>query len=104
MVSSGIGGSCFKGLVIGMVAKVEVDASGYATKVTLTQGTSSELLQEVLVVLAMNSDGAAKGSFKNPHSYTSSDSSSDSSSNTEDTQDSEDKNAAETSEDNGDAA
>lgn len=67
VITSGIGGSYFKGLVIGTVTKVERNASGSTMRAVVAQSGDGGLLQEVLVVLSMQSEGAASSTFKDPN-------------------------------------
>lgn len=68
VITSGIGGSFFKGLIIGTVTKVEKNASGSTVRAVVAQNDDVRPLEEVLVVLDMQSEGAASSSFRNPGS------------------------------------
>ena len=67
VITSGLGGSYPKGLVIGTVTKVEKNASGSTVRAVVAPGGDSGLLQEVLVVVDMQSDGAASSTFRDPN-------------------------------------
>ncbi|MEG0759730.1 MAG: rod shape-determining protein MreC, partial [Raoultibacter sp.] len=63
VITSGLGGSYFRGLIIGTVTKVERNSSGAAVRAVVAPNSSISALQEVLVVLGMDTEGAASSTF-----------------------------------------
>lgn len=59
VVTSGVGGSYFKGLIVGTVVKVEQSQGQSTREIVVSPNDSATALEEVMVVTAMNSDGAA---------------------------------------------
>ncbi|WP_255467443.1 rod shape-determining protein MreC [Raoultibacter phocaeensis] len=68
VITSGVGGNFFRGLIIGTVTKVEKNASGSTVRAVVAQNGEVAPLQEVLVVLDMQTEGAASSTFRNPGS------------------------------------
>lgn len=66
IITSGLGGNYFKGLIIGTVTKVEKNASGSTVRAVVAPNGEVGPLEEVLVILGMQSDGAASDAFKDP--------------------------------------
>lgn len=66
IITSGLGGNYFKGLIIGTVTKVEKNASGSTVRAVVAPNGEIGPLEEVLVILDMQSDGAASSTFKDP--------------------------------------
>ena len=77
VITSGLGGSYFKGLIIGTVTKVEKNASGSTVRAVVAPNSYRGLLQEVLVVLDMTSEGAASSTFRDPNASASGSAASD---------------------------
>lgn len=77
VITSGLGGSYFKGLIIGTVTKVEKNASGSTVRAVVAPNGDRGLLQEVLVVLDMTSEGAASSTFRDPNASASGSAASD---------------------------
>lgn len=63
VITSGMGGGFFRGLIIGTVAKIEQAQGDTTRKVVVIPNAQSSSLEEVLVVTAMNSEGAASAVF-----------------------------------------
>lgn len=59
IITSGIGGSCFKGLLVGTVALVEQVQGGSALRVVVSQNGSASALEEVLIVTSMDAEGSS---------------------------------------------
>lgn len=57
VITSGLGGSYFRGLTVGTVVKVDQDQGGASRKIVVSPNESVGLLEEVLVVLSMGSEG-----------------------------------------------
>ena len=58
VITSGLGGSYNRGLIIGMVVRVDQAKDGATRKIVVAPNSETGSLQEVLVVLKMNSEGA----------------------------------------------
>ena len=58
IVTSGLGGSFFRGIIVGTVVKVDGDASTETRRIVVEPNESTGPLQEVMVITAMNSEGA----------------------------------------------
>ncbi len=58
IVTSGLGGSFFRGIIVGTVVKVDGDASTGTRRIVVEPNESTGPLQEVMVITAMNSEGA----------------------------------------------
>ena len=63
VITSGLGGSYFRGLIIGTVMKVEKNSSGATVRAVVAPNGGIKAMQEVLVVLKMDTEGAASSSF-----------------------------------------
>lgn len=63
VITSGLGGSYFRGLIIGTVTKVERNSSGATVRAVVAPNGTISALQEVLVVLSMDTEGAASSTF-----------------------------------------
>lgn len=59
VITSGLGGGYFRGLVIGTVSKVEQRQGDATRTIVITPNASFDNISEVLVVLGMNNNGAA---------------------------------------------
>lgn len=59
IITSGLGGGYFRGLVIGVVASVEQSPGDATRTIIVTPNASLNNVSEVLVVLGMSNDGAA---------------------------------------------
>lgn len=59
VITSGLGGGYFRGLVIGTVSKVEQRQGDATRTIVITPNASFDNISEVLVVLGMSNDGAA---------------------------------------------
>lgn len=59
VITSGLGGGYFRGLVIGTVSKVEQRQGDATRTIVITPNASFGNISEVLVVLGMSNDGAA---------------------------------------------
>lgn len=59
VITSGLGGGYFRGLVIGTVSKVEQRQGDATRTIVITPNASFSNISEVLVVLGMSNDGAA---------------------------------------------
>ena len=59
VITTGLGGGYFRGLVIGTVAKVEQRQGDAARTIVITPNASFTNINEVLVVLGMSGDAAA---------------------------------------------
>ncbi len=59
VITSGLGGGYFRGLVIGVVSKVEQRQGDATRTIVVTPNASFDNLSEVLVVLGMSNDAAA---------------------------------------------
>lgn len=59
VITSGLGGGYFRGLVIGTVSKVEQRQGDATRTIVITPNTSFDNISEVLVVLGMSNNGAA---------------------------------------------
>jgi len=57
VITSGLGGSYFRGLTIGTVMKVDENQGGSTRKIVVAPNAKTGPLEEVLVVLEMNSEG-----------------------------------------------
>ncbi len=58
IVTSGLGGSYDRGLIVGMVVRVDQTQDGATRKIVVKPNSETGSLQEVLIVLKMNSQGA----------------------------------------------
>lgn len=59
VITSGLGGGYFRGLVVGTVSKVEQRQGDATRTIVITPNTSFANISEVLVVLGMSNEGAA---------------------------------------------
>lgn len=59
VITSGLGGSYCRGLIVGTVVKVDASLPGSTRKIVVKPNAHTGSLEEVLVVLKMNSEGAA---------------------------------------------
>jgi len=59
IITSGLGGSYFRGLTIGTVVKVDENQGGATRKIVVAPNARTDSLEEVLVALKMDSEGAA---------------------------------------------
>lgn len=59
VITSGLGGGYFRGLVVGTVSKVEQRQGDATRTIVITPNASFSDISEVLVVLGMSNDGAA---------------------------------------------
>jgi rod shape-determining protein MreC len=59
IVTSGLGGSFYRGIIVGTVVKVEGEAGLASRRIVVEPNEAVGLLQEVMVITAMNSEGAA---------------------------------------------
>lgn len=59
VITSGLGGGYFRGLVIGTVARIETNQSDGTRTIVITPNATLSNISEVLVVIGMNNDGAA---------------------------------------------
>ncbi|MEG0619587.1 MAG: rod shape-determining protein MreC [Raoultibacter sp.] len=59
VVTSGLGGGYFRGLIVGEVVKVEQKQGDATRRIIVAPNASTSALEEVLVVSKMNSEGAA---------------------------------------------
>ncbi|MDR0515251.1 MAG: rod shape-determining protein MreC [Coriobacteriaceae bacterium] len=59
IVTSGLGGSYARGLIIGMVVKVDENQGGATRKIVVAPNETTGPLEDVLVVTKMNSEGKA---------------------------------------------
>lgn len=59
IVTSGLGGSYFRGLMVGIVVRVEENQGGLTRKIVVSPNSDARPLEEVLVVTKMNSEGDA---------------------------------------------
>lgn len=59
VITSGLGGGYFRGLVIGTVSKVEQRQGDATRTIVITPNASFDNISEVLVVLGMSNEGAA---------------------------------------------
>lgn len=59
VITSGLGGGYFRGLVIGTVSKVEQRQGDATRTIVITSNASFDNISEVLVVLGMSNNGAA---------------------------------------------
>ncbi len=59
VITSGLGGGYFRGLVIGTVSKVEQRQGDATRTIVITPNASFDNISEVLVVLGMSNNGAA---------------------------------------------
>ncbi len=57
IVTSGLGGNYNRGLVVGMVVRVDQENNGAIRKIVVAPNSDTGPLEEVLVVLKMNSEG-----------------------------------------------
>lgn len=68
VVTSGLGGSYFRGLTVGMVVKVEESQGGSSRKIIVKPNESTGPLEEVIVVRAIGTEGdAASGAAGETH-------------------------------------
>lgn len=61
VITTGLGGGYFRGLVIGTVSKVEQRQGDATRTIVITPNASFSNISEVLVVLGMSGEGAASG-------------------------------------------
>lgn len=61
IVTSGLGGSYTRGLIIGMVVKIDTKQGDSTRRIVVSPNDETGPLQEVLVVKSMGSEGAAAG-------------------------------------------
>ncbi|MEG0071698.1 MAG: rod shape-determining protein MreC [Raoultibacter sp.] len=59
VVTSGLGGGYFRGLIVGEVVKIEQKQGDATRKIVIAPNAKTSALEEVLVVTKMNSEGAA---------------------------------------------
>lgn len=59
VITSGLGGGYFRGLVVGTVSRIETNQSDGTRTIVITPNATLTNISEVLVVIGMNSDGAA---------------------------------------------
>lgn len=59
VITSGLGGSYFRGLMVGTVAKVGDTQGGASRNIVVALNENPDLLEEVLVIIQMNSEGDA---------------------------------------------
>lgn len=59
VITTGLGGGYFRGLVVGTVSKVEQRQGDATRTIVVTPNASLDAISEVLVVLGMSGDGAA---------------------------------------------
>lgn len=59
VITSGLGGGYFRGLVIGTVVRIETNQSDGTRTIVITPNATLSNISEVLVVIGMNNDGAA---------------------------------------------
>ena len=59
VITTGLGGGYFRGLVVGVVSKVEQRQGDATRTIVITPNASFDSISEVLVVLGMSNDGAA---------------------------------------------
>ncbi|MCL1797076.1 MAG: rod shape-determining protein MreC [Eggerthellaceae bacterium] len=59
IITSGLGGSYFRGLTLGTVVKIEENQGGSTRKIVVAPNATTRSLEEVSVVLSMNSEGDA---------------------------------------------
>ena len=59
VITSGLGGSFFRGLMVGTVVKVDNSQGGAFRTIVVSANESADLLEEVYVIIQMNSEGEA---------------------------------------------
>lgn len=59
VVTSGLGGSYYRGLTVGMVVKVDENQGGSTRKIVVAPNESTGPLEETLVIIGMRSEGEA---------------------------------------------
>ncbi|MBO4365985.1 MAG: rod shape-determining protein MreC [Eggerthellaceae bacterium] len=59
VITSGLGGSFYRGIVVGTVVKVEGESGLTSRRIVVEPNEKTGPLQEVMVITAMNSEGAA---------------------------------------------
>lgn len=59
VITSGLGGSYFRGLMVGTVVKVDESQGGASRTIVVSANESANLLEEVQVIVRMNSEGEA---------------------------------------------
>lgn len=77
VITSGLGGGYYRGIIIGTVVKVDGNAGDNDRTIIVEPNDSTGSLEEVMVVTAMNSNGAAADSSSSSTSSSSSSSSSE---------------------------
>ncbi|MCR5583379.1 MAG: rod shape-determining protein MreC [Eggerthellaceae bacterium] len=83
VITSGLGGGYYRGIIIGTVVKVDGNAGDDDRTIIVEPNASTGSLEEVMVVTAMNSEGAAAESSTTSSTSSSSSSSTSSSSSSE---------------------